>query len=159
MNNLVVTYTSYFWHWQFVLETASSKENFASWLSMTAAAANKTHWKWRPLHLISHSVVSFSSLICGSSIFWATVCKTVRPILSDRCLSYAVLSVLSVTLVYSGQTVEWIKIKLVMGVGLGSGDNVLDGDPSPPPQTGTAPNFRPISVVAKRLDIDQDATW
>ena len=75
------------------------------------------------------------------------------------CLSYAVLSIMSVTLVYSGQTVGWIKIKLVMGVGLGSGDNVLDGDPSPPPQTGTAPNFRPISVVAKRLDIDQDATW
>jgi len=35
--------------------------------------------------------------------FWATVCKTVRPTLSDRCLSC--LSALSVTLVYCGQTV------------------------------------------------------
>ena len=36
------------------------------------------------------------------SAFWATVCKTVRPILSDRCLSVSlfVLSCLSVTLVY-----------------------------------------------------------
>jgi len=31
--------------------------------------------------------------------FWATVCKTVRPVLSDRCLSC-----LSVTLVYCVQT-------------------------------------------------------
>jgi len=42
--------------------------------------------------------------------FWATVCKTVRPMLSDRCLS--VLSVLYVTLVYCGQTVGRIKMKL-----------------------------------------------
>jgi len=38
--------------------------------------------------------------------FWATVCKTVRPMRLDRCLS-----VLSVTLVYCGQTVAWIKMK------------------------------------------------
>ena len=36
---------------------------------------------------------------------------------------------------------------------LGPGHIVLDGDPSPPPQRGTAPpNFRPISVVVKWLD-------
>jgi len=36
--------------------------------------------------------------------------------------------------------------------GLGPGHIVLDGDPAPPPQRGTAPpNFRPISVAAKRL--------
>ena len=62
--------------------------------------------------------------------------------LSDRCLSY--LSVLSVTLVYCGQTVGWIKMKLGMQVGLGHGQIVLDGDPAPPPQRDTAPNFRPI---------------
>jgi len=45
------------------------------------------------------------------SSFWATVCKTVRPMLSDRCLS--VLSVsLYVTLVYCGQTVVWIKFRV-----------------------------------------------
>jgi len=32
---------------------------------------------------------------------------------------------------------------------LGPGHIVLDGDPAPPPQRGTAPNFRPISVMAK----------
>jgi len=78
--------------------------------------------------------------------FWATVCKTVHPILSDRCLS-----VLSVTLVYCGQTVGRIKMKLGMEVGLSPGHIMLDGDPAPPLQSGT-PNFRPMSVVAKRLD-------
>ena len=44
--------------------------------------------------------------------------------LSDRCLTVclSVLSVcLSVTLVYCGQTVGWIKMKLGMQVGLGPG--------------------------------------
>ena len=36
--------------------------------------------------------------LCDS--FWATVCKTVRPMLSDHC---PILCVLSVTLVYCGQ--------------------------------------------------------
>ena len=53
--------------------------------------------------------------------FWATVCKTVRPMLSDRCLS-----VPSVTLVYCGQTVGWIKMPFGMEVGLDPGDIVLD---------------------------------
>ena len=46
------------------------------------------------------------SLLCKS--YWATVCKTVHPMLSDRCTSVC-LSVcpvcLTVTLVYCGQTV------------------------------------------------------
>ena len=132
------------------------------------------------------------------SRFWATVCKTVRPMLSVSCLS--VPSVLSVTLVYCVQTVGRIKMKLGMQVGLGPGHVVLDGnpaplsergripqfsarvycgqtalrikmpigievglgpghilldgDPAPPPPkiSGTAPNFRPMSVVAKWLD-------
>jgi len=43
-------------------------------------------------------------------------------------------------------------MKLSLEVGLGPGHIVLDGDPAPFPQRGTAPNFRPMSVVAKRLD-------
>jgi len=71
--------------------------------------------------------------------------------LSDRCLSC-----LSVTLVYYGQTVGWIKMKLGMQVGLGPGHIVLDGDPAPLPKKGTEPpNFRSMPIVAKRLD----ATW
>jgi len=62
------------------------------------------------------------------------------------------LSVLSATLVYCGQTVEWIKMKLGMRVGLGHGHIVLDGNPAPLAHRGTAPNFQPISVVAKWLD-------
>jgi len=62
------------------------------------------------------------------------------------------LFVLSVTLVYCGQTVGWIKMKLGMEVGLGPSHIVLDRDPAPLLQRGTAPNFRPISVVAKQLD-------
>jgi len=55
-------------------------------------------------------------VVDGFHSFWATVCKTVHPIQSDRCLC---VSVLSVTLVYCGQTVGWIKMKLCTEVGLG----------------------------------------
>jgi len=58
---------------------------------------------------------------------WGTVCKTVRPMLSDS------LSVLPVTLVYCGQMVGWINMKLGMQVGLGPGHIVLDGDAAPQP--------------------------
>ena len=38
-------------------------------------------------------------------------------------------------------------------VGLGPREIVLHGDPASPPKKGTtAPNFRPMSVVAKRPD-------
>ena len=70
--------------------------------------------------------------------------------LSDRCLSVCPVCLssvcLSVTLVYCGQTVGWIKTKLGTQVVLGPGHIVLDGDSAPPPQRGTAPNFRPISL-------------
>jgi len=50
---------------------------------------------------------------------------------------------------------EWIKMPLGMeiGLGLGLGDFVLDGDPAPPKKkVQSPPNFRPMSIVAKRLD-------
>ena len=75
--------------------------------------------------------------------FWATVYETVH--------LYAVgpLSCLSVTvtLVYCGQTVGWIKMPLGTEVGLGTSDVVLDGDPASPPKRDTAPNFRLMSVA------------
>ena len=131
--------------------------------------------------------------------FWATICKTVRPMISDSCLSY--LSVCPVCNVdvqwpngwmdqdetwHTGRPlscphcVRWglsspspkgvqpsnfrptsavakwlgIKMPLGMGVGLGPGDFVLDGNPASPPQKGAnpPPQFLPMSVVAKWLD-------
>jgi len=55
--------------------------------------------------------------------------------------------------VYCGQMAGWIKMAIGMEVGLGPGHIVLDGEPAPLPKKGTEPpNFRPMSVVAKRLD-------
>ena len=79
---------------------------------------------------------------------------------------YAILSVLSVTLVYCGQTVGWIKMKLRMEVGLGPGhwiglslgDIVLDGHPAPPKSGTTPPVFGPCLLWPNDW-MDQDATW
>ena len=58
--------------------------------------------------------------------------------LSDRCP--VCLSVLSVTLVYCGQMVGWIKMKLGVQVGLGPGHIVLRGyAASPPPKEQQPP--------------------
>ena len=55
---------------------------------------------------------------------------------------------------YCGETAGCIKMSLSIEVGLSPGDFVLDGDPDPLPIMGQSPppNFRPISIVAKRLD-------
>jgi len=54
---------------------------------------------------------------------------------------------------YCGQTAGCIKMPLGTEVGPSPGDFVLDEDPAPfPNKGGGAPNFRPISVVAKRRD-------
>jgi len=47
-----------------------------------------------------------------------------------------------------------IKMPYGVEVGLGPGNFVLDGDPALPPQKGGGvilPNFRPMSIAAKRL--------
>ena len=80
-------------------------------------------------------------------------CKLPYAIGQLSCLS----SVLMVTLVYCGQTVGWIKMKLGVEVGLGP-SHVLNGDPAPPPTKGTGPQ------LSGRLWwpngwMDQDATW
>ena len=48
---------------------------------------------------------------------------------------------------FFGQMTEWLKTVLGMEIGLSPGDIVLDL-----PNTSPLPNFRPISIVAKRLD-------
>jgi len=56
-----------------------------------------------------------------------------------------------------GQTAGWIKMPLGTMVGLGRGRIVLHGDQAPPPKRGAAPNFRPMSIVAKRSPISATA--
>ena len=53
-----------------------------------------------------------------------------------------------------GHMAAWIKMSLGMELGLGPGDFVLDGDPAPLPKRGSSgrPNFRPMFIVAIRLD-------
>ena len=80
-----------------------------------------------------------------------------RPFIKRFALWYGTvvcLSVLSVTLVYCGQTVGWIKMKLDTEVGLGPGQIVLGEDParSPSPKGHSVPNFRPMFVVGKWLN-------
>jgi len=55
-----------------------------------------------------------------------------------------------------GQIAGWIKMPLGTEVGLGPGDIVLDGGPSRL-KRGTAPTFRPMSIVAKRSPISATA--
>ena len=85
------------------------------------------------LHIYNNAVVKYH---------WATVCKTVRPMLSDRCHCLSVCR--SVTLVCYGQTVAWIKMSLGMEEGLAPGHIVLDGDtqlPGAPKGTHHPPHF------------------
>ena len=49
-----------------------------------------------------------------------------------------------------GQMAVWIKMPLGMEVGLGPGNFVIDGTQLPGGRSH--PNFRPMSIVAKRLD-------
>ena len=84
--------------------------------------------------------------------FWVTICKTVHPMLSDCCS--VCLFVLSVMLVYCGQTVGSVKMKLGVEVGLGPVDIVLDGDSK---RGHSSPHFS-AHVLWPNGWMDQDAT-
>jgi len=80
--------------------------------------------------------------------FWANVCKTVRPMLSDRCpvcLSVLSCPICEVGVLWPNGCMDQIKMKLSKQVGIGPGDFVLDGNPAPrPPKRGTtSPIFGP----------------
>jgi len=93
-------------------------------------------------------------------IFWATVCKTVRPMLSDRCHVLSVLCLsCPVTLVYCGQPIGRIKMKLGMQVVLGPDHIVLDGDPAPLPKGAQLlPIFGPY-LLSQNDWMYYDTTW
>jgi len=55
---------------------------------------------------------------------------------------------------YCGQMAAWVKMPLCMEVGLSPGHIMLDGTQLSLPKKGASPspNFRPMFVLAKRLD-------
>jgi len=65
----------------------------------------------------------------------------------------------SVTLVYCGQTVGWIKMKLGTQVGLRPGHIVLDGDPATPSPKGAQPPIFGQYLFWPNGWMDQHATW
>ena len=82
-----------------------------------------------------------------------------RPFVKRFVLCYSCLFCLSVTLVYCDQAVGWTKVKHGMEVGLNPGHIVLDGNPAPPKEKGTAAStFLPIFIVAKRSPISAPAS-
>ena len=128
--------------------TAISNYSFVCYILIMTNTVTAISW---PLLCSLLRYLLLLLLMLYLNYFWATVCKTVHPMLSEFvCLVLSVLYCLSVTLVYCGQTVEWIKMKLGMRVGLRPGHTVLDGDPAPPNRK--SPQFSAISVVAKWLD-------
>ena len=86
--------------------------------------------------------------------FWATVCKTVRHILSDRCLS--VLSVCNVAVLWPNGWIRNFRMPLGTDVGLGPGHIVLDGDPARPKEA-QPPIFGPC-LLWPNVWMDQDTT-
>ena len=110
--------------------------------------------RWASAHILVCSFVVARKNVSQMTYFWATVCKTVRPMLSVRCLSCPVLSVcLSVCNVgvlwlndctdqdetwHAGRPRPWPHC-------------IKWGPSSPSPKGAQPPNFRPISVTAKWL--------
>ena len=80
--------------------------------------------------------------------FLATVCETVRAMLSICCVSC--LSVFNV---------RRNKMKLGLQVGLGPGHIVLGGDPAPPPLKGHSPPIFSPYLLRPNGCMDQDVTW
>jgi len=82
------------------------------------------------------------------------LCIFGRPFVKRFTPCYQTVVCLSVLLVYCGQTVGWIKIKLGTEVGLGPGHIELDGLQLPQPQRGTAP-----SQFSAHICCSQMAGW
>ena len=97
-------------------------------------------------------VLAYSSLRLSIESFFLFTCTVLcsslllaEPFVKQFALCYRTvvlpvcLSVLSVTMVYCGQMVGWIKMKLGMVVGLGPGHIVLDRDIAPPKRRTVSP--------------------
>jgi len=83
--------------------------------------------------------------------YWATVCKTVLPMLSDRCLSgLTVLSVCNVSALWPNGWMD--EDETWHGGRPRLWPDCYMGTQLPLPKGAQPPNFWPISVVAKWLD-------
>jgi len=80
--------------------------------------------------------------------FWATVCKTVRPMLSDRCLPCPVCPVCDVGVLWPNRQMD--QDETWHGGRPQPRPHCVRWGPSPPPQNGHSPpsNFRSMSIVA-----------
>ena len=91
------------------------------------------------------TVVLYCDLEANFDSLFHTVVVFGRPFVKRFALCYRTVVCpvyLSVTLVYCGKTVGWLKMKLGTEVGLGSGHIVLDGDPALLPKKGhSSPHF------------------
>ena len=88
-----------------------------------------------------------------------TVLQTVAQKRFAICYWTVVLFILSVCdFGVFGQTVGWITVPLGSEVSLGPGHIVIDEDPASPERV-IAPNFRSMSVVAKRLGKERKGVY
>ena len=98
----------------------------------------------------------------GRTVLQTVAPKTVRPLRYRTAVLFVCLFVCrSVTLLYCGQMVGWITIKLGMQVGLGPGHVVLDGNPAPLPQRGRkwSPQIFGPYLLWPNGWMDQHDTW
>ena len=90
--------------------------------------------------------------------FWATVCKTVRPMLSDRCL--AVLSCLYCLWLWCTVSKRLDGSRFHLACRPRPRPHCVRWEPSSPPRKGAQqnpPTFRLMSIVAKRSPISATA--
>jgi len=94
---------------------------------------------------------SWATLYCGQTAAWIKMPLGTQVGLGLRYI--VVDGVQFLANVRCRQTAAWTKVPLGMEVAFGPGDFVFDEDPATPrPKKSTPPNFRPMSIVAKRLD-------
>ena len=90
-------------------------------------------------HTTSNGDASNCCRVVAINGFWATVCKTVRPMLSDSCLSCPVCPVCNVRALWPN---GWTHQDETWRAGRPHpGDFVLDGDPVPPSPKGGRSKF------------------
>jgi len=95
--------------------------------------------------------------------FWARICKTVRPMLSNRCVFSLFVSVLYVCLSICNVYVLWPNGWMDQGETWHggrprSGHILLDGDPAPIKKGAQPPIFGPCLLWPNGW-MDQNATW